>query len=100
MLRSALLIAAAAQFVDRRRRAVAEPWILSFSDVDARLLCGAALFGVGWGLAGFCPGPALAALVTGSGGVALFVLAMLVGMGLFHVLAEPSIDRSAAEVGS
>jgi uncharacterized membrane protein YedE/YeeE len=49
-------------------------------------LLGAAIFGLGWGLAGFCPGPALAALVTGSGQVGLFVLAMLAGMGLFHLL--------------
>ena len=43
---------------------------------------------LGWGLAGFCPGPALASLVSGSGAVGLFVLAMLGGMGLYHLL-EP-----------
>jgi uncharacterized membrane protein YedE/YeeE len=48
--------------------------------IDARLLLGAALFGVGWGLAGFCPGPALAALSQGLFEVVLFVVAMLVGV--------------------
>ncbi|WP_220443742.1 DUF6691 family protein [Paracoccus luteus] len=48
--------------------------------LDARLLGGAALFGLGWGLAGYCPGPAAASLLTGGAGVALFVAAMLAGM--------------------
>lgn len=48
--------------------------------VDARLVAGAALFGLGWGLVGFCPGPALAALTLGGAPVLLFVAAMLVGM--------------------
>jgi uncharacterized membrane protein YedE/YeeE len=54
--------------------------------IDRRLVLGAALFGVGWGLVGFCPGPALAALITGRGDVLLFVLSMLAGMGLFRLL--------------
>lgn len=54
--------------------------------IDRRLVLGAALFGVGWGLVGFCPGPALAALSTGRGDVLLFVLSMLAGMGLFRLL--------------
>jgi uncharacterized membrane protein YedE/YeeE len=48
--------------------------------IDARLAIGGLLFGVGWGLAGYCPGPALVALGSGSAGAALFVLAMGVGM--------------------
>jgi uncharacterized membrane protein YedE/YeeE len=48
-------------------------------DVDARLLAGAAIFGIGWGLAGFCPGPAFAALVTGKTAVLAFVCAMIAG---------------------
>ena len=58
------------------------------SGIDGRLVAGAALFGLGWGLAGFCPGPALAALVTGSGEVAVFVGSMLAGMALHHVLTD------------
>ncbi|MEO6018028.1 MAG: DUF6691 family protein [Polaromonas sp.] len=49
-------------------------------DVDARLVMGAALFGVGWGLVGYCPGPALAAILTGGQDTAVFVAALLTGM--------------------
>jgi uncharacterized membrane protein YedE/YeeE len=58
--------------------------------VDARLLGGAVLFGIGWGLAGFCPGPALAGLTLGLPEVALFVAAMLAGMLLFRFTAPRS----------
>jgi len=57
-------------------------------EVDARLILGSAVFGVGWGLGGFCPGPAVAALVTGRGAVIAFVLAMLAGMALHSLLFE------------
>lgn len=68
--------------------------------IDVRLLLGAALFGAGWGLAGFCPGPAVAALVTGSGRVLLFVASMIAGMGLYHLVAEPrtGYDETRAPV--
>ena len=49
------------------------------TDLDPRLVFGAGIFGVGWGLAGLCPGPAITDLVTGSGRVFLFVAAMLAG---------------------
>ena len=55
-------------------------------DLDARLIGGSLLFGVGWGIAGICPGPALAILLSGHWQVLLFVLAMLAGMLLFSVL--------------
>jgi len=48
--------------------------------IDARLLLGGALFGAGWGVAGFCPGPALVALGSGLPAAGIFVVAMLVGM--------------------
>ena len=51
-------------------------------DLDARLILGAAIFGVGWGLGGYCPGPGLASLGTGSVPVLAFVGAMLVGLGV------------------
>ena len=54
--------------------------------IDARLILGAVLFGVGWGLSGFCPGPAVAALSTGAGPVLVFVAAMLAGMGAHALL--------------
>lgn len=50
--------------------------------IDARLVAGSVLFGVGWGLSGYCPGPALASVVTGGRGALVFVAAMFVGMGL------------------
>ena len=56
----------------------------SATAVDRRLLTGAALFGAGWGLAGFCPGPAVMNLATLQPEVWLFVAAMLVGMLLQH----------------
>ena len=52
-------------------------------DLDLRLVVGSVIFGVGWGLAGFCPGPALVASAAGEAKAALFVLAMLVGMAIF-----------------
>lgn len=55
-------------------------------DLDARLVGGSLLFGVGWGIAGICPGPALAILLTGHWQAALFVAAMLAGMLIFTVL--------------
>ena len=51
--------------------------------IDRRLIVGSTLFGAGWGLAGFCPGPALVALGMGEAKAIVFVLAMLAGMGLF-----------------
>ena len=48
--------------------------------IDAPLLSGAAIFGVGWGLAGYCPGPAVVSLASGRTAVLIFVLAMLTGM--------------------
>ena len=53
-------------------------------DIDKRLLGGSLLFGAGWGLAGFCPGPAIVSLGAGQPKAAVFVLAMLVGMALFE----------------
>lgn len=56
--------------------------------IDRRLVLGSVLFGIGWGIAGFCPGPALAALGMGELKAAVFVVAMLVGMGLFELLEQ------------
>jgi uncharacterized membrane protein YedE/YeeE len=56
------------------------------SDLDSRLIAGAALFGVGWGIAGLCPGPAVAALALAPTSAVPFVLAMLAGMALHRLL--------------
>ncbi|HTI02228.1 MAG TPA: DUF6691 family protein [Acidisoma sp.] len=58
------------------------------SGIDAKLLTGAALFGIGWGLAGFCPGPAIASLTLGLGKSFLFVAAMLAGMALYRITVQ------------
>lgn len=55
-------------------------------ELDGRLIGGSLLFGVGWGIAGICPGPAIAVLLSGHWQVVLFVLAMLGGMLLFSAL--------------
>lgn len=54
--------------------------------IDRRLVLGATLFGIGWGVAGFCPGPALVGLGMGQGKALLFVAAMLAGMALFELI--------------
>ncbi|MEZ4316195.1 MAG: DUF6691 family protein [Myxococcota bacterium] len=54
-------------------------------DVDARLVAGAALFGAGWALGGYCPGPALAAFTSGAGATLTFTGSMLVGMWGFSL---------------
>jgi len=54
-------------------------------DIDPRLVVGSAMFGIGWGLGGFCPGPALVSIIGGASSTLLFVGAMLAGMGLFEV---------------
>lgn len=73
----------------RGRPLLAERFALpSASRPDARLVSGAVLFGIGWGLAGFCPGPALVAALTGGVPALIFLAAMLVGMILARRLAR------------
>lgn len=62
--------------------------------LDRRLVLGSVLFGIGWGLSGLCPGPALASLSYGGTGGLVFLAAMLIGMGL-SPLASARLDRSA-----
>jgi uncharacterized protein len=59
--------------------------------INAPIVVGPAIFGIGWGLAGFCPGPAFTALGTGSGNAVTFVVAMLAGMIAARLLALKSI---------
>lgn len=56
------------------------------TDIDAPLVGGAALFGIGWGLAGYCPGPALSSLIAGNGEVFALVGAMIAGMITVRVI--------------
>lgn len=64
-------------------------------DIDGRLVGGSLLFGIGWGLAGFCPGPALVALGMGQVKAAIFVGAMLAGMGVFELLERRAASSAA-----
>ena len=69
--------------LQRARPLLAEFFALpTQSKLDGSLIAGAIIFGIGWGIAGFCPGPALAALASGSPAVALFVVAMITGQWL------------------
>jgi len=72
------------RFVLRRNRPVLSPefHLPLKTSIDSRLLGGAAIFGIGWGIYGYCPGPALAALVYLDSKTAVFVAAMLVGLAL------------------
>ena len=74
--------------------------------IDRRLLIGASLFGIGWGIAGFCPGPAVVSVVTLAPTALAFVAAMLVAMAAYAWVFErtrptaPSADDEAAPVAS
>lgn len=66
-------------------------------DIDARLVAGSVVFGVGWGLAGFCPGPALVSFGSGVRQAAVFVAAMLLGMLVYTAaqrLARRPVERA------
>jgi len=62
--------------------------------VDARLLVGAAIFGVGWGLSGVCPGPAIVNLASFNPHAVVFFVAMLVGMIAEYVIMRVLLQRS------
>jgi uncharacterized membrane protein YedE/YeeE len=67
------------------------------ADIDLRIIVGPAIFGVGWGLAGFCPGPALTALGFGTQAAVIFVVAMCAGMVLARAIANlPPLARFVA----
>jgi uncharacterized membrane protein YedE/YeeE len=73
----------------------------SKTDIDVRLLAGAGLFGIGWGLSGFCPGPAIVSLPLLATGTLVFVPAMLAGMLLARALQNRPRGKEGAEaVGS
>lgn len=80
--------AALRPLIHKRERPLFAPKFpsLSVSGVDRKLLVGAGLFGVGWGLGGYCPGPALTSLASGATQVLIFVPAMFAGMYLAQVL--------------
>ncbi|MFC5497269.1 DUF6691 family protein [Caenimonas terrae] len=87
-------------FALARRRALSvlglEMRLPTGGPIDARLMGGSAMFGVGWGIAGFCPGPALVALGMGEPKAAAFVAAMLAGMAIFELLERGEL-RTATD---
>jgi len=90
VMAGAIAVGLAAFFVARTRTVSflgAEMKLPNARHVDRRLVVGSLLFGVGWGIAGFCPGPGLVALGMGEMKAVVFVAAMLLGMGIFE-LAE------------
>jgi len=64
--------------------------------IDRRLLAGSLVFGAGWGLAGYCPGPAVASVLVGGVKPLLFFLAMVAGMAIHELLQRRGVRRAAA----
>jgi hypothetical protein len=87
----ALAVSAPAYFVAQRRgQAALGPLRIPVRRrLDKRLTVGAVVFGIGWGLVGFCPGPAVTALGFGAGKAILFFAAMLIGMAIYEAIAAP-----------
>lgn len=83
---------------DRRRSPLLSPAFAlpTRADIDRRLVAGSGLFGVGWGLVGFCPGPAFSALSLGEPKVWVFTASMLAGFALFELAEKLREDSSAA----
>ena len=84
------------RFAGRRERSLlGEAMRLpSAKRIDRRLVLGSLAFGAGWGLAGYCPGPALASLASGGLKPLVFTLAMLAGMAIFEILERAAAGRA------
>jgi uncharacterized membrane protein YedE/YeeE len=66
----------------RERPVLAEAFsYATYTAIDRRLILGATIFGVGWGMAGFCPGPIVSSLSFGQSGIWIFFVSMMVGLG-------------------
>lgn len=96
VMAGAIAVALAAFMLAKRRQTtwLGLPMLLPVAThIDRRLVIGSVLFGVGWGLAGICPGPALVLVVAGGTKGLIFFAAMLVGMGLFEWIERP-VEKS------
>jgi uncharacterized membrane protein YedE/YeeE len=62
--------------------------------IEPRRVAGGVIFGIGWGIAGFCPGPAIGSLAAGSSSALVFVAAMLAGMHLYSLLERRGADST------
>ena len=99
VLGGAVMVSAIGAVLARRMRApvLAELFdIPTARRIDSRLVSGSALFGIGWGLAGFCPGPAVAALSLLMPKALVFVAAMLFGMWLYKITAPANAAAGGA----
>lgn len=103
VLFAALIPSAAAYAVSRRltQPVMAEEFCIPQNrEIEPRLIVGASLFGIGWGLVGLCPGPAIAGLVFGRSETWLFVLAMIAGMWLQRFYADLRDGRPFKLIGA
>lgn len=103
VMAGAIAVGALAFFAARQRTQSllgAEMKLPTSRQIDRRLVGGSVLFGIGWGVAGFCPGPALVALGMGQIKALVFVAAMLAGMGLFELFEASKRRRQAAVPGA
>ena len=66
-------------------------------DIDLPLILGTAIFGIGWGIAGYCPGPGITALVLGTSNPVLFVIAFIVGSLIYQWYAGLSLNSNPSE---
>jgi uncharacterized membrane protein YedE/YeeE len=92
-----LVTAVAFPFIQKRETPLVEDkfHLPSRSDIDWELVVGGGLFGVGWGLGGYCPGPALTGMVSGATMPIVFVVSMSVGMYLYRFLDKAMSSSSA-----
>ena len=96
VMASALLVSGATYFLVRKRMKpfIADHWSLpSINAIDKALIFGSILFGLGWGLAGYCPGPAFVSLVSLQRPAFVFVAAMLLGMFIFKIFKKVSTRK-------
>jgi len=86
LVMAAAVLTALPAFALARRRSQAILELPASRRIDARLIVGSLIFGVGWGIAGFCPGPAIVSLGMGQWQPVLFVAAMLIGRAAYEVV--------------
>lgn len=77
----------------------AQFYVPTRQDIDWRLIAGAALFGIGWGIAGYCPGPGIAALATGDRNPVFFLLSMVAGMIVFNRYGQKQQQTKSKNTG-
>jgi uncharacterized protein len=94
VMAGAIAVHGTALWLERRRLGVT---LGEQAPVDARLVAGAAVFGVGWGLAGYCPGPAIVSLGFAPGQVGVFFATMVVGVLLGDAIGASHVSRDSRQ---